>query len=203
MRSIHLLAIVLILITSQAALADPPSGEVIQQTIAAVGGEAKLLKLFRIKERLVINENPEAKGSERVSVLEPPLHWWLGKKERVQDEKEPAIFLVWAWTLGPLVDPKSQLESLPEITINDRPAYGIRISGSIDPPMVLYFDKETRFLARIDWRKDQNVLSDWRDLDGLKYPARCSGYRSTGKAWYHTEILSIERLSEVPPELKR
>ena len=74
MRSIHLLAIVLILITSQAALADPPSGEVIQQTIAAVGGEPKLLKIFRIKERLVINENPEAKGSERVSVLEPPLH---------------------------------------------------------------------------------------------------------------------------------
>ena len=105
-------------------------------------------------------------------------------------------------TLGALVDPNSKLETLADLEIAGRPAYGIRVSGTIDPPLEMYFDRETRRLTRIDWRKDQHVFSDWRDLAGLAYPAKCTGYKPTGKQWYHTEILELERLSEVPAGLK-
>ena len=63
--------------------------------VAAANGEDKLLKLFRFKERLNVTPDPLKKGNERVSVLEPPKYWWIGKGER---GAEPAKFLAWAWT---------------------------------------------------------------------------------------------------------
>jgi hypothetical protein len=185
-----------------AADADP--GAVARQAIAAAGGEEKLLRLLRIRERLNVSSDPEKPGNERVSVLEPPKYWWLGKRERVRDEREPATFLVWAWTLGALIDPASKLEAIPEVTEGDKPAVGIRISETIKPPMDCYFDKETHRLVRIDWRSDIHRFSDFRVHDGVSYAAKCIGFKkSTGKQWYNTEILELERLSELPAGLVR
>lgn len=184
--------------------AEPVPDQVVRDTVRAVGGEEKLLKLFRLKELLAVTADPDKQGSPRVSVLEPPGHWWLGTKDRVVQDKEPATYLVWAWTLGALVDPKSQLETLPDVQVEDRPAYGIRISGTINPPMDCYFDRQTKRLASIEWRGDRHVFSDWRQIDGTWYPARCIGYKlKTGNRWYHTEIVELERLSELPAGLSR
>ena len=102
------------------------------------------------------------------------------------------------------MDKKSKLESLDEMTINDKPAYGIRVSETITPPMDLYFDKETKRLARIQWRSDRHEFSDWKDADGAWYASKCVGYKlATGKQWYHTEILELERLKELPAGLTR
>ena len=183
---------------------DPVPKETLRATLDAVGGEAKLFKLFRMKEKLVVNEDPKAKGSERTSVCEPPKYWWLGKAERVAEQKEPATFLVWAWTLAILTDPKSKLETVPDIKIGDRETYGIKVGGSVEPAMTMYFDRETKLLARIDWRTDQHVFSDWKEHDGTKYPAKCVGYKAkTGKPWYYTELLGIERLKDLPKEYTR
>jgi hypothetical protein len=198
------LTVTLSLWTAFLHAAEPPSRDLVQATIEAAGGEAKLLKLFRIKERLAVSSDENAKGSERISVLEPPDHWWLGKNDRVKNDKEPATFLVWGWTLGALVDEKSKLESLDEITINDKPAYGIRVSETITPPMDLYFDKETKRLTQIRWRSDRHDFSDWKQADGAWYASKCVGYKlATGKRWYHTEILELERLKELPAGLER
>ena len=194
----------LILLLTKTSSAEPPSRELVQATIEAGGGEAKLLKLFRIKERLAVSADENAKGSERVSVLEPPAHWWLGKNDRVKNDKEPATFLVCGWTLNALVDDKSNLESLDDMTINDKPAYGIRFSETITPPMDLYFDKETKRLTQIRWRTDRHEFSDWKQADGAWYASKCVGYKlATGKRWYHTEILELERLKELPAGLER
>lgn len=200
------LAVVAVMIAPslRASAAEPVSKEVLRETVEAVGGESKLLKLFRIKERLAVSADPEAKGNERVSVLEPPAHWWLGKRDRVKEDKEPATFLVWGWTLGALVDPKSKLETLPDVMIDDKPAYAIRVGETIDPPMDLYFDRETKRLARIDWRTDRHMFSDWKEADGAAYPSKCIGYKkNTGKRWYHTEILELNRLESLPEGLER
>jgi hypothetical protein len=187
-----------------AAAADPDPQGIVKQVVVVAGGEEKLLKLFRIRERLNVSPDPEKKGNERVSVLEPPNYWWQGKQERVKDQKEPAIFLVWAWTLGALTDPKSKVEVIPEITEADRLTVGLRVSGTITPPMDLYFDKGESRLIRIDWRNDIHRFSDWKDHDGVKYPSKCVGYKkNTGKPWYFTEILELERLKELPEGLKR
>ncbi len=178
--------------------------ELVQQVVKTAGGEDKLLKLFRIRERLNVSADPKKEGKERISVLEPPNFWWLGKRERVKDEKEPATFLVWAWTLGALVDPKSKVEVIAEVHESEKPAFGLRVSGTITPPMDLYFDKAENRLVRIDWRQDIHRFSDWKEHDGVNYPARCVGYKkATGKPWYFSAMLELERLTDLPDGLKR
>jgi len=115
--------------------AEPGADALVQKVVRTAGGEGKILKLFRIKEMLNVSSDPEKAANARVSVLEPPNYWWLGKKERVKDDKEPATFLVWAWTLGAITDPKSKVEAIPEIMEDDKPAFGLRISETINPPM--------------------------------------------------------------------
>ncbi len=202
MRNLFALTVVSYFMNSSFAIADEPDKKVlVSQVITAAGGEEKLLKLFRIKERLNVSPDPEKKGSERVSVLEPPKYWWIGKGER---GREPAKFLAWAWTLGVLTDPASKVEAIPEVTETGKAAFGLRVSGTIEPPMDLYFDKASRRLVRIDWRADIHRLSDWKMSDGFEYPAKCVGYKkSTEKAWYFTEILELEPLKALPEGLKR
>ncbi len=162
-----------------------------------------MLKLFRLQERLNVSSDPNKTGKERISVIEPPSYWWVGKRERVKGEQEPAIFLVWAWTLGALLDPKSKIDPIPETTDNGSHLTGLRVSGTIEPAMDVYFDKATYRLMRIDWQTDTHRFSEWRELEGLHYPSKCIGYKKTGRAWYFSEIVGIERLSALPVELKR
>jgi hypothetical protein len=181
--------------------ADGDAKALVETVVKAVGGQDKLLKLVRIKEKLYIGSDPAGKGSDRVSVLEPPEHWWLGKNQRAD---EPARFLVWAWTLGALLDPKSKVEAISEIKEGDKAAFGLRISETITPPMDIYFDKADNRLVRIDWRTDIHRFSDWKEHDGVKYPAKCVGYKKAGgKQWYASEIVELERLKELPEGLKR
>ena len=78
------------------------------------------------------------------------------------------------------------------------------MSGTIDPPMDLYFDKARSRLVRIDWRTDIHRFTDWKEYDGLNYPARCIGYKTnTGEPWYFSEILELQRLRVLPDGLKR
>jgi len=186
----------LLMLLAQAA-EDPAA--LADAVVKAVGGREKLLTTFRIKERLALGGDLEAKGSERVSMLQPPGHWYVGKKNRVTEENEPAVKLAWAWTLKALLDSGSKLEALPPAGA----LVGIRIRGSIDPPMDLWFDSKDRRLSAIDWRKDRHVFSEWKELDGLQYPSRIVGHKPDGKVWYHTRIVELTRLEDLPPELKR
>ena len=205
MRTLLAALIALFLFSSPAwAQTSAEVAATIDKTVKAVGGPEKLLKLFRIKERLIVSSDPKAKSQERISVLEPPQYWWMGKVERVKDEQEPATFLVWAWTLGALTDPKSKVEAIPEIVEADKPAFGLRVSGTINPAMDLYFDKSDSRLVRIDWRQDVHRFSDWKEHDGVKYPAKAVGYKkASGKPWYFSEIVELERLKELPKEYQR
>ncbi len=205
MKSLRILALALGLLPAITRGQDAPDPQaLVEKVVTANGGEEKLLRLFRIRERLNVSPDPDKKGKERVSVLEPPAHWWEGKRDRVTADSEPANFLVWAWTLAPLTDPEAQIEVIPDITEAEQPAFGLRLSGTIDPPMDLYFDKAESRLLRIDWRTDIHRFSDWKQHDGVRYPAKCVGYKKkTGNPWYFTEILELERLKELPPGLAR
>lgn len=202
--NLSLTTICLLVLTCPTIAEEPSAPQLIDEVVTAAGGKEKLLTLLRIKERLNVSSDPEKKGNERVSVLEPPAHWWLGTRDRVKQDKEPATFLVWAWTLGALVDPKSKVETVPDITEDDQPAFGLRVAGTIDPPLDLYFNQADNRLVRIDWRSDIHRFSDWKEHDGAHYPAKCIGYKkASGKPWYFTEILELERLKELPAGLSR
>lgn len=175
-----------------------------QQVIDAAGGETKLMRLFRMKDRLKVGYNPDKPAKERTAVLEPPAHWWMGKRDRVVASQEPATYLVWAWTLGALTDEASQLELLTEVRDGDVDLVGIRVTESITPAMDLYFDKQTHLLTRIDWRTDIHRFSEWKDFDGVTYPSKCLGYKKTAKKpWYQCEILELKVLKELPDGLER
>jgi len=169
--------------------------------VKAAGGPDKLLKLFRIKENLHLGS--ATKPTVRNSVLEPPAHWWMNGKDRVVQDKEPAIDLVWGWSLTILVDPNSKLATAPAATVDDRPAVGLIVTESVKTPLTIYFDAETHRLVRIDHRGHQTLFSDYRQVDGFHYAAKSKGINPQGKEWYHTEITEVERLKELPAGLER
>ena len=178
-----------------------PEMKLVGRVIAAAGGDDKLLTLFRMEERYSAGKEFVSPGTARVSVVEPPKSWWIGTKER---GTEPAKITAWAWTLGVLKDPKSKLELLPDVTDNEKLLTGVRITESVDPAIDMYFDKETIELIRVDWRNDIYRFSDWKNFDGTRYPAKCAMFRrSSGEPWFFHEIVTIERLKELPDGLQR
>lgn len=181
--------------------AASPEKEFVSKVIAAAGGEEKLLTLFRIEERFNASKERVSPGTSRVSVVEPPKFWWIGKKERGQ---EPAKITVWAWTLGVLKDTKSKIEFISDVTDNEKQLAGLQVTGSVDPAIDMYFNKTTHELVRVDWRNDIYRFSDWKEYDGTKYPSKCAMYRrKSGEPWFFHEIVTIERLKELPEGLVR
>lgn len=181
--------------------ADPKPAELAKKAVEAVGGPDKLLRTFRFKEKLNVSSDPKGKANPRESTLDLPGRWWFGTAPR--DKADPRV-LAWAWSLGVLVDPKSKMSSIPDATENEKPAFGLRVEGTVDPAMDLYFDKADYSLVRIDWKANIHRFSDVREHDGVKYPAKVVGYKkATGKPWYYTEIVEIERLKELPGALAK
>jgi hypothetical protein len=90
------------------------------------------------------------------------------------------------------------------MTDNEKSLAGLRITESVDPALDMYFDKENYELVRVDWRNDIYRFSDWKDFDGTKYPSKCAMFRrNSGEPWFFHEILTIERLQELPEGLQR
>lgn len=194
--------------------ADDTSPATVKEVINAVGGEDKLLNLFRFQERVLITTTPAApvKADEkpnRTSVVQVGGDWWLGNNKR---DKDKVRVLCWAWSLRILRDDKSKIAELPVIEITGKPAFGLRVTESIKEPIDLYFDQETKRLVAIDYTDTRHVFSEWKETSaGHKYPSHVTGYRfadrKTGKVketqWYQTDILDLTPLTELPEGLKK
>ncbi len=186
-----------------AQTADPKP--LVEKALSAVGGKDKLLKIFRIKEVFHFGSTPEPaegkKPSTRESILDVPGFWWIGKKERAV---EPAKDDVWAWTLGILVDEKSKIEAIADLTDEGKVCFGLQVSGSVTPAMSFYFDKETNLLKRLDWRGDFYRFSDWKEHDGVKYASKTIILKTKdNKPWFFHEVTEIERLRALPDGLTK
>ncbi|MFN0078010.1 MAG: hypothetical protein ACKVY0_16255 [Prosthecobacter sp.] len=194
----------LVLVTSALAqTADPQP--LVQKAVNAVGGKDKLLKIFRIKEVFHFGSTPEPaegkKRSTRESILSQPDKWWINKKER---GVEPAKDDVRAWSLDLLVDEKSKIEVIPDLTDEGKTCFGLQVSGSVDPAMKFYFDKETALLHRLDWRGDFYRFSDWKEHDGLKYAGKTIIFKvKDNKPWFFHEVTELERLAQLPEGLAK
>ncbi len=180
-----------------------PPAEIAAQAIQAVGGPAKVLRLFRIKERFNFGPTLAApdQATTRVSIIEAPRYWWLNGKDRTD---EPAKFDVWGWSLGVLTDPATVIENLAGVEENGGITVGLRVSGTIDPAMDLHFDPATWRLVRMDWSNDIYRFSEWREQDGTGYQFKTIMFkRKTFEPWFYHEILELEQLSELPEGLVR
>ena len=183
----------------------PAAKPLIQKAVEAAGGEANLLRYFTFKDRVLLGEKDTGFGAKRESVMDAPRHWWLKTPSGYTERKdEPAVFLVWAWTLRALTDPASSIETVPDVKDGEAELWGLSVSGSVKPAMELYFTKTTGLLARIDWRNDIHRFSDWRTLPtGTKYPARVVGHKkATDKIWYFDDVTEVTPLKELPEKLQ-
>ncbi|MDP6719213.1 MAG: hypothetical protein QGF59_11215 [Pirellulaceae bacterium] len=192
---------------------DTPVDELVDQAIMAVGGEEKLLDVFRFRERVLITSTPappvagDEKGN-RASVVKAGGGWWIGTNKR---NKDKVRVLCWAWTLRILLDDKSKIEAIPDNVVDKKPAFGLRVTGSVKEPIDLFFDRESKRLTAIDYTDTRHVFSDWKKTkEGHLYPAHVAGFRFVDrklrtvqeKQWYQTDILELVPLKELPSELK-
>jgi hypothetical protein len=179
---------------------DPAAVQFAHAVVAAHGGPEKLLRVFTFTETFLLAGRE--KGTRRTSTLEPPHLWYVGKKERVKEEnKGPICHDVWMWTLQPLADPRSVLAPLPDTVVEGKPARGLRVGGSIEPAMSVYFDATTHDLLKIEWRGEQFHFSTPLAVDGTRVPSRCVLIGKSGKERMRTELHEVTRLAALPPPL--
>ncbi|MFN0052690.1 MAG: hypothetical protein ACKV0T_10900 [Planctomycetales bacterium] len=173
---------------------------IVHKAIKAVGGEDKLLRLFRWREQYYIGESET--GTIREATLQPPDHWWQDKQDIAKDNPDrlDKTHLVEAWTLVPLTSKETKLTLLPEIKIDDQPAVGLRMVREGKADLSLYFDKESGLLARMDWRTFHITFGDWKVVDGVKYPSKSFVHTREGKLHLWTQFLEIERLKSLPED---
>jgi hypothetical protein len=164
------------------------------------GGAERLLKVFRLEETFSLNGGK--KTTDRTSILQPPSLWYVGKTERVSEAGKGSVCQdIWMWTLGPLVDPRTQLAAAPDATVAGRPAHALKVSGTIEPAIIAYFDAETYGLVQIDWKGQQFIFSGPKEFDGTRVPTHCVLYGKDGKERMRTDLRAITRLPQLPAGL--
>ena len=199
-RRMPLRFVFLFFATAQAFAAGPSDDPVkyAAEIVRRNGGAERLLKTFSMAE--TYSTDGGKKNSERVSKLQPPDLWYLGQTERVSESGKGSVCQdVWMWTLGPLVDPKTKLAAAPDAVVAGRNTHALKVSGTIEPAIVAYFDAETLGLVRIDWKGQQFLFSEPKAFDGATVPTHCVLYGKDGKERIRTDIRAITRLAALPP----
>jgi len=205
--------VALLMLTLNSRAAETDAKPLVEQVVATAGGAEKLLTLFRFRERVLITDKPAApvtadEKENRTSVVQVGGDWWIGKNKR---DKDKVRVLCWAWSLRILLNPESKIAVIPETTIGEKPAFGLRVAAVIKEPIDLWFDKEAKRLVAIDYTDTRHVFSEWKKTDeGHCYPSKVVGYRFADRTkgtlneqqWYQTDILELTPLKELPAELK-
>lgn len=196
-----------------AAEADKATRERIERVMKAVGGPDMLLDVFRFRERILVTSKPappvtESEKGNRTSVVKAGGGWWIGTKKR---NKDKVRVLCWAWSLRILLDDKARIDALPDIVVENRPAFGLRVTEAVEEPIDLYFDNVSYRLCAIDYTNTRHIFSDWKKTDDDRvYPAHVAGFRFADRKagtlkktqWYQTDILELAPLEQLPGELK-
>ena len=153
---------------------DTPVNESVAQVIKAAGGEEKLLDVFRFHERVLITSTPTplAAGDtngNRTSVVKAGGGWWVGTNKR---NKDKVRVLCWAWSLRILLDDNSKIEAISEIGVDEKPAFGLRVTGSVNESIDLFFDRKSHRLTAIDYTDTRHIFSDsmWRLQNSPAFP---------------------------------
>jgi hypothetical protein len=98
---------------------------------------------------------------------------------RLAEVREEA-YVWWLATLAPLLKEGFDLDVLPEIKMEGRPAAGVKVKARGRPDAALYFDKDSGALLKIARRAKEAGIeydkeyfySDYKDVDGVKLPGK-------------------------------
>lgn len=183
---------------------DEAARKLAREAIEVAGGAEHLPKVLRWKETYYVGDLG-GNGTPREAIVAPPQNWFQQGADIAagNDDRTEKTYLVWMWTLEPLLDEKSTLTSLPDSTLAERSIRGVRVSRETQKDIDLYFDAETKKLARIDWRIFQIDFDNWTEQKGFKYPAKAFVRKKSGGLHLRTEFEMLEILDELPEELKK
>jgi hypothetical protein len=111
-----------------------------------------------------------------------------------------------AQRLLPLLQDKSyQLAVLDELTVNDRPARGVQVTGRGRKELRLYFDKEFGLLVRAEFKLDDGkgkqvrqhyFFGNFKDIAGCKRFTKVKAYRD-GKEVMEAELLEAKTFDKI------
>jgi len=191
--------------------------QIIQRGIEAHGGEKQLEKLSQNWRAKVRGTKGSLKitcemvnGAHRRSRVTMTLHSLIPVDVTVVDNGEHAWSRIAGFTnevtgkdlaemrdgqyrhhvrnLVPLLhEPGFDLAVLPEITVSDQPAVGIRVKSKGHRDIDLYFDKSSGLVVKTESRVLppgkppivlEQILSDFRDFDGLKFAMKVTKFEN-------------------------
>lgn len=176
----------------------------VKAAVKAAGGEKKIPRILHWKETYYLTPDPAEKGTPREAYLDLPKAWYQDGKNIAEGnpDRTEKTYLVWVWTLGPLLDKETKLTLLPDSKVANKPIKGLRITRKDQKDIDIYFDAKTSALARIDWRDFQIDFEDWRETAGFKYPVKANVRFKDGRLHLRNEFHVLEVLKELPKGLK-
>ncbi len=153
--------------------------------------------------------NPATQKLTRV--LTPEKGWRAGSGATADMPRDEAaelrdeVYVLWLMTLVPLEDPASRLSSLPDGTVDGRPAAGVQVLRDGRPAVKLFFDKGTGLLTRIERRareagllvEKEYLLSQPREFEGITLPTRTIE-KINGKKTLELTVASYEFPEKFP-----
>jgi hypothetical protein len=129
------------------------------------------LEVNRAQIMEVFNDDRGWKQSGGATIAMSP-----GRLAEVREE----AYVWWLATLAPLLKDGFDLDVLPEINVDGRPAAGVKVTARGRPDAALYFDKDSGRLVKIRRRAKEAGIesdkeyfySDYKDVDGVKIPGK-------------------------------
>jgi hypothetical protein len=158
-----------------------------------------------LPDRIKITFDVDAGGQKvkAIVVLASDKGWQVNGGAAVEmnrlelDELREEIYVVWLLTLVPLLDKGLDLQLLPEIKVEGRPAVGVKVGGKGHGEVTLYFDKESDLLVKVDRKRRETgkivdkeyILSDFKEFEGVRVATKQVELLNGKKS---TEVILVE-----------
>jgi outer membrane lipoprotein-sorting protein len=130
-------------------------------------------------------------------------------KEQLQAHKEN-LNADQATRLFPLRGKDWTLSPAAEIKVKDKPAVGVKAARKEHADVVLYFDKESGLLVKMEYKvhsaekkkevKQETYFSDHKPVDGMQIPRKLV-MKQDGEPYVEAELLDPKLLEKIDPKL--
>jgi hypothetical protein len=130
------------------------------------------------------------------------------KEERLANQKRLTYLEIVPITLVSLKGKEFKLEFAGEEKVDDKPAVGIKVTGSDQKDFTLYFDKDNGLPVKVvgkvlnfqgEEQTQVTTFKDYKDFDGIKKATKVDSTRD-GEDYVKSEITEFKVLDQVDPK---
>jgi hypothetical protein len=167
------------------------------------------------KLKIVIEADAQGQKIRLISVLNGDKGWSkfddevteLDKDELAEAQEE--AYAEWVATLLPLKDKAFTMAALGEITVEGKPAFGVKVSRKDHRDVSLFFDKETALLVKTESRvhdelgmevAEETFLGGYQDVEGTKQAIKYTIKRD-GQLYLEGEAFDYRLLDKLDDEV--